>query len=400
MSLYILIKKLITDVKLREVLQINSIKNFYLTNTFVSKLIDNIRDKVSKKSFTQKIKKLKILHITNFNERHNGRLFYNTGRRINNGLIRSNHSVLTISDRDIVSYHRSLKDFDGSKKLNSKIIETIGNYLPDLIILGHADLVNLSTLKFIRKNYPLIKITQWFLDKMNETWKKNKRRFLDKIELMDCSFCTTSPDVLSFPKRNKIFFIPNPADSSFETLKCYKNKHPIYDLFFAMSHGVHRGILKKGKFDQRSLIINKLINKNPNIKFDLHGVGDKQPLWSDDFKLSLIKSKMALNLSQGKPTKYYSSDRIAQLIGNGILTFVDIKTKLNKFFSNNEVIFYESMDDLSKKINFYKINHKIRNKIARKGRNKYHKHFNSTKIAEFIINKTMNFKITKKYFWE
>ena len=167
-----------------------------------------------------------------------------------------------------------------------------------------------------------------------------------------------------------------------------------------MSHGVHRGILKKGKFDQRSLIINKLINKNPNIKFDLHGVGDKQPLWSDDFKLSLIKSKMALNLSQGKPTKYYSSDRIAQLIGNGILTFVDIKTKLNKFFSNNEVIFYESMDDLSKKINFYKINHKIRNKIARKGRNKYHKHFNSTKIAEFIINKTMNFKITKKYFWE
>ena len=400
MSLYILIKKLITDVKLREVLQINSIKNFYLTNTFVSKLIDNIRDKVSKKSFTQKIKKLKILHITNFNERHNGRLFFNTGRRINNGLIRSNHSVLTISDRDIVSYHRSLKDFDGSKKLNSKIIETIGNYLPDLIILGHADLVNLSTLKFIRKNYPLIKITQWFLDKMNETWKKNKRRFLDKIELMDCSFCTTSPDVLSFPKRNKIFFIPNPADSSFETLKCYKNKHPIYDLFFAMSHGVHRGILKKGKFDQRSLIINKLINKNPNIKFDLHGVGDKQPLWSDDFKLSLIKSKMALNLSQGKPTKYYSSDRIAQLIGNGILTFVDIKTKLNKFFSNNEVIFYESMDDLSKKINFYKINHKIRNKIARKGRNKYHKHFNSTKIAEFIINKTMNFKITKKYFWE
>ena len=66
---------------------------------------------------------------------------------------------------------------------------------------------------------------------------------------------------------------------------------------------------------------------------------------------------MALNLSQGKPTKYYSSDRIAQLIGNGILTFVDIKTKLNNFFSDDEVIFYKSMNDLSKKINFYKVNH-------------------------------------------
>jgi len=398
--LYVLIKRLIIDVKLRSDLQKNSIKNFYLTNAFVSKLIDDMRDSLSKKYSIKQNKSLKVLHITNFNERHNGRLFYNTGRRINNGLVRSNHSVLTISDRDIVSYHRSLKDFDGSKKLNSKIIDTVANYLPDLIILGHADLVNLSTLKFIKKNYPSIKITQWFLDKMNEHWKKNKSRFLDKIELMDCSFCTTSPDSLYLPKKYKIFYIPNPADSSFETLKCYDNKHPIFDLFFAMSHGVHRGILKKGKFDQRSLIIDKLIDKNPNIKFNLHGLGDKQPLWSDDFKLSLKKSKMALNLSQGKPTKYYSSDRIAQLVGNGILTFVDIKTKLNKFFSNDEVIFYKSMDDLSKKINFYKLNHKIRNKIAKNGKNKYLKHFNSTKIAGFIIDKTMNFKTIKKYFWE
>ena len=299
-----------------------------------------------------------------------------------------------------MSYHRSLKDFDGSKKLNSKIIETISNYLPDLIILGHADLVNLSTLRFVKKNYPSIKITQWFLDKMNESWKKNKKRFLDKIEVMDCSFCTTSPDVLSIPKKYKIFYIPNPADISFETLKCYENKYPIYDLFFAMSHGVHRGILKKGKFDKRSIFLSKLLDKNPNIKFNFHGVEDKQPLWSDDFKLSLEKTKMALNLSQGKPTDYYSSDRIAQLIGNGILTFVDVKTKLNKFFSNDEVVFYKSIDDLSKKINFYKKNHNIRNKIAKRGQLKYLKHFNSTKSAGFIIDKVMNSKSINKYFWE
>ena len=47
---------------------------------------------------------------------------------------------------------------------------------------------------------------------------------------------------------------------------------------------------------------------------------------------------MALNLSQGEP-KFYSGDRISQLIGNGILTFVDRKTKLNKIFKNDEVIF-------------------------------------------------------------
>ena len=109
---------------------------------------------------------------------------------------------------------------------------------------------------------------------------------------------------------------------------------------------------------------------------------------------------MALNLSQGMPTKYYSSDRIAQLIGNGILTFIDIKTELTKFFSNDEVIFYKSMNDLSNKINFYKKNKKIRNQIAKKGKLKYLKHFNSTKIAEYIINKTMEYKSKKKYIWD
>ena len=53
-------------------------------------LIDNYRKRLleEKKTNLNLKKKLKILHVTNFNERHNGRLFYNTGKRINNGLIR------------------------------------------------------------------------------------------------------------------------------------------------------------------------------------------------------------------------------------------------------------------------------------------------------------------------
>ena len=59
-NLYILIKKLITNTKLRSNLQKNSIKNFYLTHNFVSKLIDDIRDKLSNKLFIKKKKKFYI----------------------------------------------------------------------------------------------------------------------------------------------------------------------------------------------------------------------------------------------------------------------------------------------------------------------------------------------------
>ena len=41
---------------------------------------------------------------------------------------------------------------------------------------------------------------------------------------------------------------------------------------------------------------------------------------------------MGLNLSRGEPVKHYSSDRLAQLIGNGLLTFIDEKTFLNDFW--------------------------------------------------------------------
>ena len=225
-TLFNSVEKLIRNNFYRKQLQSKSLKNFYLTDKFIANQIDEYRAKIINEKINQKnnVKnnKIKILHVTNFNERHNGRLFYNTGRRINNGFVRLNHSVLTLSDRDVVSYYRSVRDLDGSKTLNKKMLEVISNYLPDLIVIGHADLIKKDTLKTIRRNYPEIKIAQWFLDRMDSEWKNNKKRFLDKINYVDCSFCTTSPDILNFPKKNKVFYIPNPSDDSFENLKIYK----------------------------------------------------------------------------------------------------------------------------------------------------------------------------------
>ena len=403
-SLYNSLDKLIKKKSIRLKLQKNSYKNFYLTNTLISKKIDSYREKLIKTETeinSDNIKKrYKILHVTNFNERHNGRLFYNTGRRINNGFVRLNHSVLTLSDRDIVSYYRSLKDFDGSKILNKKLIEVISNYVPDLLVLGHADLIKKETLSFIKKTYPSIKISQWFLDRMDSDWKYNKKRFLDKINYVDCSFCTTAPDILKFPKKNRVFYIPNPADDSFDNLNIDKKKHFKNDVFFAISHGVHRGNLKKGKFDKREKFIDKLIKKTPNIKYDLYGLKNIQPIWADNFKVAVSNSKMGLNLSQGKSTKYYSSDRITQLIANGLLTFIDKKTQLNDFFNNDEVIFYNSLEDLANKINKYSNNDILRRKIAKKGKEKYLKYFNCKVVADFIISKTFNHTSKKKFIWD
>ena len=403
-ALYKEIENLIKNRGELKFLQKQSIKNFYLTDEFISKKIDNYRSEIkqnyslmSKKKLSDK---LKILHVTNFNERHNGRLFYNTGKRINNGFIRLNHSVLEFSDRDIVSYYRNFNDFDGSKRLNKKLIEVISNYVPDIIVFGHADLIKKETLRYIKKTYPNIRMAQWFLDRMDGKWANNKKRFQDKIEHMDASFCTTDPNSLNLNKKYEVFFLPNPVDRSFEILDNYKKNHFNNDVFFAMSHGVHRGVLKKGKLDARELFIDKLIKITPNIRFDLYGMNNIQPIWADNYLLAISQSKIGLNLSQGAPAKYYSSDRFSQLIGNGLLVMIDEKTRLGNFFEKDEIVLYKNIKDLSNKITYYSNNNVLRSRIAKKGKLKYMKYFNSNIIAQYIIEKTFKIKSKNFYLWE
>ena len=351
------ISNLINDEKLRKSLQSRSIKNFYLTHKYVSQKIDDYRsEKLSLgKTFylKSKNKKLRILHVTNFNERLDGRLFFNTGRRINNGLIRLGHSVLGFSDRDIQKYYKSISDFKGQKILNDKLKKTCYNYKPDLIITGHADLISKNQIQELKDDNPNTKFAQWFLDPLNKNgpdFDRNKNRIMDKIDLMDASFMTTSPSALKFlPNNKQNFYMPNPSDHSFETLNNF-NKSCSVDVFFALSHGVHRGKLKSGKEDDRIIFLQKLQDCTSDIKFDIYGINKIQPIWADHYFKTISNAKMGLNLSRGEAIKYYSSDRITQIVGNGLVCLIDEKTQYKDFFTDDEMVFYKNVNDLSEKI--------------------------------------------------
>ena len=399
------ISELIKEKNLRKNLQRLSIKNFYLTHKFISNLIDNYRsEKIKKIIFFRTNKKqsnLRILHITNFNERLDGRLFFNTGRRINNGFIRLGHSVLGFSDRDIQKYYKSFKDFKGAKTLNDKLKKTCYNYKPDIIILGHADLISPIQIDELKNDYPNVRIGQWFLDPLNKKgpdFERNKDRILDKINRVDATFLTTSPSALNFIPKHKCFYIPNPSDKSFETLNNFRKSCNV-DVFFALSHGVHRGVLKTGKTDDRVNFVNKLIEITPNAKFDVYGINNIQPIWADHYFKTIENAKMGLNLSRGDAIKYYSSDRITQIVGNGVVCLIDDKTQYSDFFIDREMVFYKNISELSEKILRISNDEKLRKSIGMKGKLKYMKYFNSTLVAEFIINKTLGINNKKRYLW-
>tara|TARA_B100001093_G_scaffold513973_1_gene587007 strand:- start:430 stop:2568 length:2139 start_codon:yes stop_codon:yes gene_type:complete len=401
------IKALIDNKKTRLNMQKLSIENFYLTHKFITNLMDKYRNEkiFNLNNFNTKKNrdKLRILHITNFNERLDGRLFFNTGRRINNGFIRLGHSVLGFSDRDIQKYYKSFSDYKGAKTLNEKLKKTCYNYKPDLIMLGHADLISADQIDELKDDYPNVRFGQWFLDPLNKNgpdYERNKSRILNKINSIDSTFTTTCPSALKFlPKNKPSYFIPNPSDDSFETLNNFSNSCSV-DVFFALSHGVHRGILKSGKIDDRITFINSLIEKTPDVKFDVYGINKVQPIWADHYFKTIANAKMGLNLSRGEAIKYYSSDRITQIVGNGLVCLIDEKTQYKDFFTKNEMVFYKNTNDLSEKILKISQDEKLRKKIGKNGKDKYMKYFNSNLVAEYIINKTLDLKKdNKKFLW-
>jgi glycosyltransferase involved in cell wall biosynthesis len=394
-----ILKKLTQNVKELRKLQ----NQFYKKNFFdikkISMSLDNIRDEILNENININFDNLKILHITNFNERFDGRLHYNTSKRINNGFIRNNHNVLTMSDRDILFYNKSINDFNGIKKFNEKVFNTFLNFKPDLIVLGHADNVLKETLLKIKKIKNL-KICQWFLDpliKLGPDYEKNKKRILSLDRYIDATFLTTDPNSLSFKLKNA-YFMPNPYDQSFEILD-NSNKKQKKDLFFAMSHGVHRGILKKGKHDEREEILKILENNLNEIDYDFFGYRSIEPLWAEHFLNSISNYDMGLNLSRGKPIKYYSSDRIVQIIGNGLLCFLHKDTELHKIIPQNCAVYYKDMNDLCRKIIFYKNNIKKLKEISKNGKRFYSQNLNSNIVSQYLVDKTFNLENKYDYIW-
>ena len=394
-ELYLKIKNLIKNQKYRKKIQYDGFKKVKHQIKENSKLIDKIRENCVQKFNLNFIRnKLRIINIYNTGQKLNHRLYnISLGKKFTNGFIRNGHDVLEISDRDFVRQNRNFSFKKSSTKFQEFLIETFKNYNPDFLFFGHTKNIDIETIDQFRSINKNLIISQWNEDPIMPSLsysRTNIKNISYYAKLVDHNFITTDPSV--FIKQNSkvknlhFFFVP--VDRNIECFNVYK-LNPTRDIFYAMSHGVNRAKLKKGKTDSRINFLNNLIKKIDNINYDFYGFENKEPIWGDNFYKALVNSKMGLNLSRGLPTKYYSSNRIASLMGNGLLTFIDKKTQMNDFFNNNEIIFYNGINDLSEKIKFYKKNEKSRIKIARNGKKKYFKLFNELKTTKYIIDKSL-----------
>lgn len=335
---------------------------------------------------------MKIVFVGNYNYGKDGKTYYATDYKIHQGLVKNGHFVYPFSYRDIArssGIFRSKKW--GTSTMNKRLIETCINIKPELLFLGHTELITLETLQVIKKAIPNIKIAMWFVDALYN--ERNIINIYSKIEILDALFITTGGELLKQFKneKNKIAFFPNMVDSSIETYRNFESLNLPIDFLFC-------GTDKRDP--ERREFIMKISSKLTSINTFFAGSIDQPSIYGSKYIEKLSQSRMGLNYSRRNDIYLCSSARIAQLTGNGLLTFTPRIPGFEILYSEDEVVYFDSINELTDKVMYYHNHIKEASQIAKKGWEKAQTLYNSSRVTQFMIETIFDLPYSQHYGYE
>jgi hypothetical protein len=349
---------------------------------------------------------MQILYVGNGNYKHRGARYYDAGRKLCNGFTRNGHNVYFLSDRDTA---RSATIF-GSRKIgirhcNKVFLDTCINFSPDLIVIGHADIISNASLEQARVLLPNVKIAQFNVDAIFNP--HTVEQIAVKAALCDATFVTTGGSVLKKFSHAKgvAAYMPNPVDSSMEWPLCHERSDQEHDVFWACR-------AMKGSYEGDPRIELPLhLEKSGQVDIDYHGMNGKEPLYNASYYRHIANAKMGLNISntcyRGNTDRaapedlyLYSSDRISHYMGSGLLTFTTHDNRLEELFAEDkELIFFSTKEELLEKVIYFKNHDNQRKQVARAGWEKSHLQLNDRLVAKYLIETTFRVPLTEPYVW-
>ncbi len=339
---------------------------------------------------------MRILFIANHQLRKNAQFggYSGSTQKLINGFIRAGHNVYIFSDRDFIYFKSPLgiRDF-GKKHLNKALIETASFFEPELIVISHCELISKRTLISIKKKFPSVPLVHWNLDGIFTP--ANIERLLGLSTITEKIFITTSSHELNnhLSLSSNIRYVPNIVDPSIDIFDSSRENHHCNDLMFCGRHAPHIA---------RQNILNKIRKELPaDIRFNVYGNFNNKNnfLWGNRYLKILSKTKMGLCLNYHEGFKLYSSDRLAQLVGNGVLAFISSRSCYDKLLPTDTLVYYSTIDELIDKIKYFYRNDKQRRSWASNAKKYFFKHFQSDIIARYIIEESCGLSHSQNYIW-
>lgn len=336
---------------------------------------------------------MKILHIANFGFNKQGAHFYCTDRKISAGLTENGHFVYDFSFRDMARMGTIFKTKKlGASWANKEIIKIVENLEPDLVLVGHSDLMSPEVLKAIKQRYPQTKIAFWYVDPL---YLEHKLGFVREFSpYLDAVFCTTGGEYLQKLKQPhlKVAYMPNVGHRNVEMLKQFESDTADQDFIFC------GGVYKE---PEREKFLTELAEQlqQQQVIYQYYGCFGHAGVYGKEYYRVLAQSRMGLNYSRKNDITLYSSDRIVQLTGNGLLTFSPRIPGFERLYNDREVIYFDDQHDLAAKIKYYTEHPAEAKSIAEAGWYKTRSSFQSKRITQFMLEVTFDQSLSEAYEW-
>lgn len=337
--------------------------------------------------------KFRLLIVDNFQIRRYGKVREGAGQRFYYGAIRNDWRVMTFSERDITRYLSPLGFMRnvGARLMNRRLVEAARNFRPDMILIGNCDYVSDATLDEIHRALPGVRIAHVNVDAL---WQEHTcRQIAARQNSCDGIFVTTAGEPLKtwVTGKNIVAYMPNPCDPAIDGNMPPEN--PCYDLFFA-------GCCAKD--DERRALLEMLVSKlEGRARLGIFGCLSRPPVRGSAYEDALAGSAMGLNANRREGWKWYSSDRIVHLMGNGICTFLSDRSGLQEFFkADAEAVFFSGAEDLLEKICYYMREKKECRTVALAGRKAYCRMFSAERVLRYLRELLFGVGYSDSYEWQ
>lgn len=335
---------------------------------------------------------MKVLHVDYDRLRSYGVNRISWAEKMKYGLIRNNHYVRSFSDRDIAAFEAPLGIRElGKKAANKRFLETVEGSDPDLIIIGHSDIISVATLKLIRQRRPECVLIHCNCDPLFVP--SNSERIAAFAGVVDAVFVTTGlRDLQRFAGLGaRLYYIPNPVEPSVEVLDNSRKTDLDIDLLFCSN---------ATKFTKRLEMVKNIKDAvDAEMNFKTYGSFGEAPVWGRDYDLALSKTKMALNLNRQEGDHWYTSDRMSQLGGNGILQFAHSSGCFDDYVPAETLVYFDDEQDLIAKVRDFHHDDTKRQDWAVRARKFFQQELNSTLYSRYIVEAAMAQPFSHDYVW-
>ena len=311
------------------------------------------------------------------------KMYIDQSHKLAKGLIRLGHDARVFNYslvlRSLSNFKsKSLSAFFYKKKLDRTLAKLSKTYAPDIIYISFARNLNRDTVLALREVCP----NAYFIGGDGDPWPSIQNERIETAKSLDALIATNNGSFLEEYKKAGVencYFMPNMCDPDVDHR---------YDVDKRWeSDVIWTGTLKhsSGKNDDIREQAIKAISDVSGIK--LYGCLGNPQIGGLDYFHAISGAKIGLHINAINDVEMYHSDRLTHYLACGTFVLCKRVPGSEKLFEDGKhLVYFDTIDDMQKKMQYYLHNVEQREQIADSGMKWVHEQYNSSVIAKYILD--------------